>query len=261
MSNASRPTLIAAAAAVALLALPFIGLLAEIEWTRLGELLTSDVLLAAFRVTAIVVPIATIVVVVVGTPLAWLLARYDAPWMRPIRALVLVPIVLPPVISGLVLLSAFGRQGLLGGALDSIGIVLPFSLAGTALTAIFVSLPFYVLAVEAGFRDVPQANLEAGRSLGISESRELSQIAIPHARGAIGAGVLLAAARALGEFGATITFAGNVEGATRTLPLATFAALENDPALARVIGLVLVAIAAAVIYALRGSLLGRISNR
>lgn len=255
MNRGSRLSLAAAATAVALLALPFLGLLLDVPWTRLGELLTSDTLLTALGVTAIVVPISTLVVVILGTPLAWLLARYNDRWLGPIRALVVVPIVLPPVIAGLVLLSAFGRRGLLGGALESVGIILPFSLAGAVLAASFVSLPFYVLAVENGFREIPTATLDAARTLGVSETRELSQIAIPHATRAIRVGIVLAAARALGEFGATITFAGNVEGATRTLPLATFAALESDPELARVIGLLLVAIAAVVIFSLRTSLI------
>lgn len=255
MTGPTPAVRVIATIALLFLALPFIGLLADLPWTRLDEILASDALLESLRVTSIVVPVTAGIIVVLGTPVAWLLARYPSRWTSLIRALLLVPIVLPPVISGLVLLSAFGRRGLLGGALESIGVVLPFSLAGTVIAAVFVALPFYVLAVEVGFRQIPAAQLDAARLLGTTEQQELASIAIPNARNAIAAGILLAAARALGEFGATITFAGNVEGATRTLPLATFAALESDPGLARVIGLVLVGIAVAVIYALRGSLL------
>lgn len=244
--------------AITFVALPFVGLLLDLPWNRIGSLLTGPTLREALRVSAITVPVATLIIAVIGTPLAWMLARYPSRWTRPIRALVLVPIVLPPVVSGLVLLSAFGRRGFLGGALESVGIVLPFSLAGATMAAVFVSLPFFVIAAEAGFRDVPSTTIDVARTLGTTESGELRSVGLPHAREAIVAGTVLAAARALGEFGATITFAGNVEGSTRTLPLATFAALQTDPGLARVIGLVLVLIAAVVIYALRGALLGRV---
>jgi len=249
------PLSVISALVVALLALPFVGLLAEVPWTRLGELATDPTVTAALRVTAIVVPTATIVIIVLGTPLAWTMARYEGRWTAPVRVLVLVPVVLPPVVSGLVLLSAFGRRSLLGRGLESLGVVLPFSLAGTVLAAVFVALPFYVIAAETGFRDIPGTNLDAARTLGTSEGRELIGVAIPHALPALAAGTLLAAARALGEFGATITFAGNVRGATRTLPLATFSALEQDPDVARAIGLLLVAIAVVVIFALRGAVL------
>lgn len=258
MSSSSIPVRVTSGVAISFVALPFIGLLIDIPWSRLGALLAGPTLREALRVSAITVPIATAIIALIGTPLAWMLARSPGGWTRPVRALVLVPVVLPPVVSGLVLLSAFGRRGFLGGLLDSVGIVLPFSLAGTTMAAVFVALPFFVIAAEAGFREVPASTIDAARTLGTPESGELRSVGIPHARQAIVAGVVLAAARALGEFGATITFAGNVEGSTRTLPLATFAALESDPGLARVIGLVLVTIAAAVIYALRGALLGRV---
>lgn len=251
------PALLAALSAVALgfVALPFLGLLLEIPWRNLGSTLTDPVVTKALAVTAVVVPISTVVVIVLGTPVAWILARYAGRWAGIGRALILVPIVLPPVVSGLVLLSAFGRRGLLGGALDKVGITLPFTTAGAVLAAVFVSLPFYVIAVEQGFRGVPTSHLDAARSLGTSERTEFTRVAVPHARPAIIAGTLLAASRALGEFGATITFAGSLEGATRTLPLATFSALESDPATARAIGLLLVGISVVVIYSLRGALL------
>lgn len=255
MTKAPTPLVIVSTLVVALLALPFAGLLADVPWTRLHDLVTDPTVTAALRVTAIVVPLATAAIIVLGTPLAWAMARYEGRWTTPVRVLVLVPVVLPPVVSGLVLLSAFGRRSLLGRVLESVGVVLPFSLGGTVLAAVFVALPFYVLAAEVGFRDIPTANLDAARTLGTSENRELLGVAIPHALPALAAGTLLAAARALGEFGATITFAGNVRGSTRTLPLATFTALEQDPDVARAIGLILVTIAVVVIFALRGALL------
>ena len=255
MSRIPLPLAAASAVVVVLLALPFVGLLGEVPWTRLPALAGDSTVTEALRVTGIVVPTATAVIIVLGTPLAWTMARYGGRWTTPVRMLVLVPVVLPPVVSGLVLLSAFGRRSLLGRGLETIGVVLPFSLAGTVLAAVFVALPFYVIAAEAGFRDIPRTHLDAARTLGTSERRELAGVATPHALQALAAGTLLAAARALGEFGATITFAGNVRGATRTLPLATFSALEQDPDVARAIGLILVAVAVAVIFVLRGALL------
>ncbi len=257
MSRPPAPLLVTGVVTVVFVALPFIGLLSDVPWRSLDDALTDPVVGSALGVTAVVVPISTVVVIVFGTPFAWLLSRYAGRWAGFARALVLVPIVLPPVVSGLVLLSAFGRRGLVGRALESAGIVLPFSLAGAVLAAVFVSLPFYVIAVEEGFRSVPSTNLDAARSLGTPERAEFLRVAVPHARPAILAGTVLAASRALGEFGATITFAGNLEGSTRTLPLATFSALESDPAIARVIGLLLVAIAVGVIFSLRGALLRR----
>jgi molybdate transport system permease protein len=251
-----RPTgRLLTALAVALLALPFIALLVELPWSDLMGLLSDETVTGALRVTAIVVPVATAVVFAIGTPVAWLLARHDGAWVTALRALVLVPVVLPPVVSGLLLLSAFGRRGLLGPALESVGIVLPFTIGATTLAAVFVALPFYVLAAESGFRELPAAMLDAARTLGTPMDRLLDRVGLRNARPAIAAGLALAAARALGEFGATITFAGNVDGATRTLPLATFSALEQDPDIARVIGLALVLISVAVIVLLRNSLL------
>ena len=245
------------ALAIALLALPFLALLTELPWRDLGNLVSDETVTSALRVTAIVVPVATAVVFVIGTPVAWLLARHEGAWVTALRILILVPVVLPPVVSGLLLLSAFGRRGVLGPALESVGVVLPFTIGATILAAVFVALPFYVLAAESGFRKLPAAMLDAARTLGTPMDRLLDRVGLRNARPAVAAGLALAAARALGEFGATITFAGNVEGATRTLPLATFSALEQDPDIARVIGLALVLISAGVIVLLRNSLLRR----
>jgi molybdate transport system permease protein len=229
--------------------------MSETPWGRLGEILGGETVRSAARVTAIVVPISTLIVFALGTPLAWLLARTTGRSTIALRTLVLVPVVLPPVVSGLVLLSAFGRRGLLGPALEQIGVILPFTMGATVLAAVFVALPFYVLASEAGFRDLPNTMLDAAQTLGTPMDRLLTSVGLRNARPAITAGLVLAAARALGEFGATITFAGNVDGATRTLPLATFSALERDPDAARVIGLLLVTVSVAVIIGLRGALL------
>ncbi len=257
MSNLTGAGRALATLAFALLLLPFAALLSETPWSELGSILASDAVINALRVTAIVVPAATAIVFLVGTPLAWVLARTTGPLATALRILVLVPVVLPPVVSGLLLLSAFGRRGLLGPILESVGIVLPFTIGATILAAVFVALPFYVLAAESGFRDLSATMLDAARTLGTPLDRLLDRVGLRNARGAVAAGLALAAARALGEFGATITFAGNVEGATRTLPLATFSALEQDPDVARVIGLLLVLISIGVIVLLRNSLVRR----
>ncbi len=257
MSSLTKAGRFLAALAFGLLLLPFVALLSETPWSELGSILTSDTVANALKVTAIVVPTSTAIVFLIGTPLAWMLARTSGPLATALRSLVLVPVVLPPVVSGLLLLSAFGRRGLLGPALESVGIVLPFTLGATILAAVFVALPFYVLAAESGFRELPATMLDAARTLGTPLDRLLDRVGLRNARAAVAAGLALAAARALGEFGATITFAGNVEGATRTLPLATFSALEQDPDIARVIGLMLVVISIGVIVLLRNTLIRR----
>lgn len=246
MSVRPSGVVLGAIPALFLIGLPLTGLVSQLSWSRLDELVGDPMLAAALRTTLIVVPAATVVVVILGTPIAWLLARHDRPFgISPsvLRAFVLSPIVLPPVVSGVVLLSAFGRRGLLGSLLETFGVVLPFSLAGAVLAAVFVALPFHILATEEGFRSIPRSQLDAAQTLGVADRELYRMVGIRSARRAIAAGAALAAARALGEFGATITFAGNVEGATRTLPLATFTALEQDPDLARLIGVVLIVLA------------------
>jgi molybdate transport system permease protein len=241
--------------AVVLLALPIVGLLQRMPWSSLPELLGDDVTLDALRVSLVVSLVAAIVVLVLGTPLAWALGRTDLPGRRIVRALVVLPMVLPPVVGGAALLFALGRRGLVGQWLDRwFGLTLPFTLAGAIVAATFVALPFYVIAVEGALRTARREldDLEGVAStLGAPPLTVLRRITLPRLLPAMGAGLALAWARALGEFGATITFAGNLPGRTQTLPLATFLALQSEPERALALSLVMLVVALAVLLPLR----------
>ena len=237
------------------LALPIVGLLQRMPWSSLPELLGDDVTLDALRVSLVVSLVAAIVVLVLGTPLAWALGRTDLPGRRIVRALVVLPMVLPPVVGGAALLFALGRRGLVGQWLDRwFGLTLPFTLAGAIVAATFVALPFYVIAVEGALRTARREldDLEGVAStLGAPPLTVLRRITLPRLLPAMGAGLALAWARALGEFGATITFAGNLPGRTQTLPLATFLALQSEPERALALSLVMLVVALAVLLPLR----------
>ena len=241
--------------AVVLLVLPIVGLLQRMPWSSLPELLGDDVTLDALRVSLVVSLVAAIVVLVLGTPLAWALGRTDLPGRRIVRALVVLPMVLPPVVGGTALLFALGRRGLVGQWLDRwFGLTLPFTLAGAIVAATFVALPFYVIAVEGALRTARREldDLEGVAStLGAPPLTVLRRITLPRLLPAMGAGLALAWARALGEFGATITFAGNLPGRTQTLPLATFLALQSEPERALALSLVMLVVALAVLLPLR----------
>jgi molybdate transport system permease protein len=237
---------------VAVLLLPFAGLLARAPWRDLPSLLAGDVVRQAIRLSLVTSLAATAVAVAVGVPLAWVLARAELPGRRLLRALVTLPMVLPPVVGGAALLFAFGRRGLAGPWLEEhLGIVLPFSTAGAVLAQAFVALPFLVITVEAAFRGADRRFEETAATLGASRWTVLRRVTLPMAGPAVAAGAVLAWARALGEFGATITFAGNLPGRTQTMPLAVYLALESDRDAAVALSLVLVAVSLLVLVALR----------
>jgi molybdate transport system permease protein len=196
---------------------------------------------------------ATIIAVAAGLPLAWVLARVDFPGRRLVRALVLVPLVLPPVVGGVALLLAFGRRGLLGQYLDSwFGITLPFTTAGAVLAETFVAMPFLVITAEAAFRGADRRFEEAARTLGATRWTVFRRVTFPLTAPALAAGAVLAWARALGEFGATITFAGNTPDRTTTIPLQVYLLLESgrlESAIA--LSLVLLGVSVAVLALLR----------
>ncbi len=227
---------------LAFLALPVIALIARAPWSSLtGQLETgwTPLVLSLLVSTA-----ATLIALLFGLPLAWMLARAKGGWVRGVRGLLLVPIVLPPVVSGVALTAAFGRRGLLGTWLDSLGITLSFTTAGAIIAVLFVSSPLAVLAAEAGFRQVDPDFLDLGATLGLSAWERFRRIALPLAKVPIMAGAALTWARAIGEFGATITFAGNRPGITQTLPLAVFLGLERGIDQAVALSLLAVALAA-----------------
>ncbi len=242
-----------ALAGLAFLVLPLLGLLARAPWPTLPRRLAEPQVLDALRLSMLSATLATLVCLVLGVPLAWLLARVSFPGLRVVRALVTVPLVLPPVVGGVALLLALGRRGLVGQWLDSaFGVTLPFTTAGVVVAEAFVALPFLVISVEGALRAADRRYEEAAATLGASRWTVFRRVTLPLVAPGVVAGGVLCWARALGEFGATITFAGNFPGRTQTMPLAVYLALETEPDAAIVLSLVLLAVSVIVLASLRG---------
>ena len=241
-----------ASVAVAFFALPLLGLLQRTPWSQLWSDLTSEQSRDALRLSLVCSLWATGLSIVLGVPLAWLLARVDFVGRPLVRALVLLPLVVPPVVGGVALLFAFGRSGLVGEQLyDWLGIQFTFNTSGAVLAETFVAMPFLVITVEAGLRSVDTRYEDAAATLGAGRWTTFRRVTLPFIAPSLVAGAALAWARALGEFGATITFAGNIQGRTQTMPLAVYLALESRPESAIALSLVLVAIAIVVLVMLR----------
>ncbi|MFI8812484.1 MULTISPECIES: ABC transporter permease [unclassified Streptomyces] len=239
--------------AIAFLLLPLIGILARTSWADLGAHLTSPGTTEALKLSLIVSAWALGLSLVLGVPLAWLLARVDFPGKAFVRTLVLLPMVLPPTVGGVALLLAFGRRGLLGPWLeDAFGITLPFHTSGAVLAATFVAMPFLIISLEGALGGLRPRYEETAASLGASPVRVFLTVTLPMVAPGLAAGAALTWARALGEFGATITFAGNLPGTTQTLPLQVYLLLQDDPEAATSVSLFLLAIAMVVLIALRG---------
>lgn len=247
-----------AAAGAAFFVLPLAGLLARTPWTDAGRELIAPASLEALRLSLVASISATIVALLLGVPLAWIYARVEFPGRAVLRALTTLPMVLPPVVGGIALLLAFGRRGLIGGWLESIGITLPFTTAATVMAETFVAMPFLVLTVEAGLRSMDRRYEDAARTLGAGRWTVFWRVTVPLIAPSLAAGAVLCWARALGEFGATITFAGNFPGVTQTMPLAVYLLLESDPQASFVLSLVLLAISVAVLAGLRHRLRGEV---
>jgi molybdate transport system permease protein len=246
------PVILLAAVGAAFLVLPIVALVERAPWGDLPDLLASDVVTDALGLSLVTSILTTAVSLVVGIPLAWVLARGRFPGRALLRALVVLPMVLPPVVGGAALLFALGRRGLVGQWLDSqFGILLPFSTAGVVIAETFVAMPFLVITVEAALRSLDTRYEEAAATLGAGRWTTFRRVTLPMIGPSVVAGAVLCWARALGEFGATITFAGNLQGRTQTLPLAVFIALEHDREAAIALSLVLVAVSLAVLVALR----------
>ena len=246
---------IPAAVAIAFLALPLVALVLRAPWGSVGEQLTSPLVLEALRLSLTTSLAATALCILFGVPLAWVLAssdRWNVVPRRLLRALVIVPLVLPPVVGGIALLLFLGRRGLVGQWLyEWFGITLPFSTTAVIIAETFVALPFLVLAVEGAIQGV-DARLElAAAGLGASRFTVFRRVTLPLITPGLTAGAVLCFARALGEFGATITFAGSLPGVTQTIPISAYIALQTDPEAAIVLSLVLLAIAVIVLVALR----------
>ncbi|MFF8586603.1 ABC transporter permease [Streptomyces althioticus] len=237
---------------LAFLLVPLLALVVRAPWSELPEQLTSPAVWDALRLSLVCATTATALSLVVGVPLAWLLARADFPGRSLVRALVTLPLVLPPVVGGVALLLALGRNGVVGRWLDEwFGVTLPFTTAGVVLAETFVALPFLVISVEGTLRAADPRFEEAAATLGASRFTAFRRVTLPLIAPGAAAGAVLAWARALGEFGATITFAGNFPGRTQTMPLAVYLALQNDPAAAIALSLVLLAVSVAVLAGLR----------
>jgi molybdate transport system permease protein len=236
----------------ALFALPLLGLLGEAPWSDTASLLSEARVRTALALSLAVSTAAVALSLLLGFPLAWLLARYDFPGRAALRTIVTLPMVMPPVVAGVALLAAFGRHGLLGGALEVVGIHLPFTTLAAVLASAFVAAPFLVTTLETGIHQAERRYEDVAATLGASRWLVFRTVLVPGIRPALGAGLALCWARALGEFGATITFAGNLEGRTQTVPLAIYQILQTDPERAFLLAALLLAISVLVIAGLRG---------
>lgn len=237
---------------LAFLIVPLIGLLVRAPWTTLPSRLFSADVWQALRLSLVCATSATALCLLLGIPLAWLLARGGLPFGGIIRALVTVPLVLPPVVGGVALLLVLGRRGLIGQYLDQwFGISLPFTTAGVVVAEAFVAMPFLVISVEGALRAADPRYEEAAATLGAGRWLTFRRVTLPSIMPGVVAGTVLCWARALGEFGATITFAGNFPGRTTTMPLAVYLALETDPDVAIVLSLVLLFVSVVVLASLR----------
>src|SRR5207247_5065 len=237
--------------------LPVLALFVRAPWSRLGGALSGVGASTALRLSLEVSLAATAISVVIGVPLAWVLARGGFPGRNLLRAAVVLPIVLPPVVGGVGLLVALGRSGLVGRWLhDAFGIQLTFTTAGAVVATTFVSMPLVVLATEAGLRGLDLRYERAAVAMGGSSWYVFRRVTLPMVAPQLAAGAILTWARALGEFGATITFAGNLAGRTQTMPLAVYVARQVDPAGAILLSLILVVVSVFVLVAVGGRLPG-----
>jgi molybdate transport system permease protein len=244
--------LVPAAIALLLLLVPLVSLLVVTPWADLPELATSTDVVRALRLTALASLGTVVACLVLGTPLAWLLARVEFPGRSVARALVTVPLVLPPVVAGVALVSALGRSGVVGSVLrDTTGVVVPYTTPAVVIAHTFVAMPFYVLAVEGALRASGERYDAVAATLGASRWTTFRRVTLPLAMPGVVAGAVLAWARSLGEFGATVTFAGNYPGITQTMPSLIYQTLQNDRATAQTISIILLAVSILVLALLR----------
>ena len=238
--------------ALAFLVLPLIGLVIRAPWGHLGSVLSGTDALQALELSLWTATVATGVALVIGVPLAWLLARTVFPGQRLLRALVTLPLVLPPVVGGVALLLVFGRAGFIGRLLNSwFGLTIPFTPVAVVMAETFVAMPFLIVTVEGALRSANLGYEEAAATMGATKMMVFRRVTVPMIAPSLGAGAVLCWARALGEFGATITFAGSFPGQTETMPIAVYYALETDPDAAIALSLILLVVSIAVLVSLR----------
>ncbi|HEY8730044.1 MAG TPA: ABC transporter permease [Acidothermaceae bacterium] len=243
---------VAAAIGAAFLLLPLVGLVVRTPWRHLPSLLGQHSVRVALRLSLETATAATVCCVVLGVPLAWLLARMRFRGRGLLRALVILPLVLPPVAGGIALLLAYGRRGVVGSwLLKAFGVSLPFTTQGVIVAETFIAMPFLIVSVEAAMRSLDPRLGHAAASLGASRWFTFRHVTLPMLAPGIAAGAVLSWARALGEFGATITFAGNYPGTTQTVPVQIYLFLQDDPDAAIALSLVLLIVSIAILAALR----------
>jgi molybdate transport system permease protein len=233
--------------AVAFVLLPLVAIVAKVDWPNFVDLITSEDSQEALALSLRTSVASTVACIVLGVPLALVLARWDFRYLGLLRSLVLLPLVLPPVVGGLALLYTFGRRGLLGESLEALGVQIAFSTIAVVMAQTFVALPFLVVSLEGALRTAGDRYEVAAASLGASPTTVFRRITLPLVMPGLVSGAVLAFARALGEFGATITFAGSLQGRTRTLPLEIYLQRETDPDAAVALALVLLVVAVVVI--------------
>ena len=234
----------------AFMLLPIVALVVTLSWEDLVAGLHHPSVWPALRLSLVTTAISLVVIVLLGTPLAWRLSRMHGRAVRLIETLVRLPAVLPPAVAGVALLLAFGRKGLLGSLLASHDLAVPFTAAAVVMSQIFVAAPFYLQAASSAFRSVDEDQLTVASTLGASRGEVFLRIALPLAAPGLVAGAAMSWARALGEFGATLMFAGNLVGKTQTLTLAVYTTFESDMRAAQALSLVLVVLAFSLLYAL-----------
>lgn len=234
-----------------ILALPVVSLVVRLSPGALWHELRQPVILAALRLSVVTSAAATVLVVLLGLPMAYLLATREFRGKRLVQTFVEIPIVLPPTVAGVGLLLAFGRAGLAGGALKALGIELPFTTLAVVLAQVFVATPFFISAATAGLAAVERRYLDAAATLGATPGHAFFRVLLPLALPSLLAGAAMSLARALGEFGATITFAGNLPGRTQTMPLAVYTALQSDLDVAVALSVLLVIFSFAILLGLR----------
>jgi molybdate transport system permease protein len=247
-----------AALAALLLVVPMVTLVADTPWGDFGDQVTSGAVGDALWLTVLASAATVVLCLLLGTPLAWVLARVDFPGRSLLRAAVLVPLVLPPVVAGVALVTALGQQGFIGRPLHSwFDLTIPYTTTAVVIAHTFVSLPFYVLAVEGALRSAGEEYDAVAATLGAGRWTTFRRVTLPLAVPGVVAGAALAWARSLGEFGATITFAGNYPGTTRTMPSLIYTLLQSDPLVARTVSMVLLVVSIGVLALLRNRWLTR----
>jgi molybdate transport system permease protein len=252
LGRAPLALMVPAALALLLLVVPLVTMVGRTDLAGLGEQLGSDVVRQALWLSLTTSTAAMLVCLVLGLPLAWLLARVEFRGRKLVRALVVVPMVLPPVVAGIALRTAFGRSGVLGEPLlDATGFAFPYTAWGVVLAHVFVALPFVVISIEGGLRAAGTSYDAAAATLGASRWTTFRRITVPLALPGIAAGLVLGWARSLGEFGATITFNGNYPGRTQTMPTLIYLERQSDADAALALSLVMLVISVAVLVALR----------